>query len=103
MEHDKQLYQDVSDIKDDVKVLKQDVNTILHGNGRHGLWSISDALFGRAGGTDPGVKDRVKDLENESKERKWLRRGLATGVGFLSVEGVLGVTLFSFISGLFGR
>ena len=104
MQHDDQLSKDVSSIKDDVKTLKEDVNTILHGNGREGLWAISDAIFGKKNQpSEPGLMSRVKVVENEARERRWINRGIAIGVGLVGAETLLDVNVLAFLGSLLGR
>ena len=47
----------------DVARIRQDIDKILHGNGRKGLWAISDVVFGAPGrANDDGLLGQVKVL-----------------------------------------
>jgi hypothetical protein len=46
----------------DVAQIRKDVDSVLHGNGRKGLWALSDAVFGPPGRNEAGLIRKVEDL-----------------------------------------
>jgi hypothetical protein len=46
----------------DVAQIRKDVDSVLHGNGRKGLWALSDAVFGPPGRTEDGLVNKVETL-----------------------------------------
>jgi len=46
----------------DVAQIRKDVDSVLHGNGRKGLWALSDAVFGPPGRNHDGLVDKVEVL-----------------------------------------
>lgn len=84
--------QDVQ-LADDVAAIRKDVDSILHGNGRKGLWALSDAVFGPPGDKAPGLQERVKILaearERELNLREGSRRTLvALGTAIVAISGL---------------
>ena len=62
-------------IADDVAQIRKDVDAILHGNGRKGLWALSDAVFGPPGHNHPGLVDQVKGLAEARARDANMREG----------------------------
>jgi hypothetical protein len=87
----------------DIKGIRSDIDKILHGNGRRGLWALSDAVFGPAGRDVDGLQKRMQVLEERSKESRYLQRGIAIGVGVVTLDTVLGLNLASLVGRLFGQ
>ncbi len=56
----------------DIARIRKDVDMILHGNGRKGLWALSDAVFGVPGKDDNGLLGKVK----ANSEARALARGM---------------------------
>lgn len=55
-------------IADDVAQIRKDVDAILHGNGRKGVWALSDAVFGVPGKDDDGMVGQIKVLMQAQAE-----------------------------------
>ena len=91
MNHDDQLASDVAQIR-------KDVDSILHGNGRKGLWAISDAVFGAPGKDDNGLVGDVRDLKESRAKEANVREG---GRRVLVVLGTI-VTILSGLGASFG-
>ena len=51
----------------DVAQIRKDVDSVLHGNGRKGLWALSDAVFGPPGRGDDGLVRKVDALTDARK------------------------------------
>lgn len=66
MPEDPQLVKDVAQIR-------KDVDSILHGNGRKGLWAISDTVFGPPDKSARGLVEQVKTL-SEAREAELNQR-----------------------------
>jgi hypothetical protein len=64
---------DMERIARDVAQIRKDVDSVLHGNGRKGLWALSDAVFGPPDKSGPGLVAQVKELaharEAEANQR----------------------------------
>lgn len=91
-------------IKDELAAIRQELVYITHGNGRRGLWAISDAVFGAKDRPDePGLVSRVKAIEERHKESRFLTRGIAIGVGLLTVDKVVGLDLVAIVTSFFAR
>ena len=54
--------QEIEQIAADLAAIRKDVDAILHGNGRKGLWAISDAVFGPPGKNRDGLVEKVDAL-----------------------------------------
>jgi hypothetical protein len=93
----------VEQIAEDVARIRKDVDSVLHGNGRKGLWAVSDAVFGAPGRHDDGLVKRMQTLEDRNKEARYLQRGIAIGVAVVTVDTVLGLNLASLIGRFFGQ
>ena len=80
----------------DVSLIRQDVDSILHGNGRAGVRKIADAVFGhRDAPQEPGLMIRVQNVERaqqkevaERKEQRTLQRGIAIGLSVVLLDTV---------------
>jgi hypothetical protein len=93
----------VEQIAEDVARIRKDVDAVLHGNHRKGLWAISDAVFGPPGKDDDGLVKRMRALEDRNKETKFLQRGIAIGMGLVVADNVLGLNLSALVGRLFGQ
>jgi len=87
-------------LEQDVAQIRKDVDSILHGNGRRGLWDLSDAIFGHKDKSEPGIQARVKALEasaaqraNERKVTSAYQRGIAIGLALVAGNTFFGVQL----------
>ena len=87
----------------DIKKIRTDVDLILHGNGRRGVWALSDAVFGHRDKNEPGLVNRMKVIEDRHKEQTWLQRGIAIGVGIVALDSLLGIDLAGIARTLFSR
>jgi hypothetical protein len=58
---------DMETIAADVAQIRKDVDSVLHGNGRKGLWALSDAVFGPPGRGDDGLICKVDALADARK------------------------------------
>ena len=90
-------------IAEDIASIRKDVDFILHGNGRRGLWAISDAVFGHRDKNEPGLVTRVKAVEDRHKEQTWLQRGIAIGMGLVIADTVFGLNLSALAGRFFGQ
>jgi hypothetical protein len=89
-------------IAKDVAKIRTDVDLILHGNGRRGIWQISDVLFGPAGQPHRGMQQRLEKVERYQNEGRVLQRGIAIGVALVALDIVFGLDLTRVIGGIFG-
>jgi hypothetical protein len=93
----------VEQIAEDVARIRKDVDSVLHGNGRKGLWAVSDAVFGAPGRHDDGLVKRMQTLEDRSKEARYLQRGIAIGMALVAADTLLGLNLSALVGRLFGQ
>jgi hypothetical protein len=90
-------------IAEDVALIRKDIDKILHGNGRRGLWALSDAVFGPNGRPDDGLQKRMQTLEDRGKEARFLQRGIAVGMALMAADSLLGLNLAALVARFFGQ
>lgn len=81
--------------------IQAQLSTVLHGNGRAGIWAISDFLFGEKGGDrSKGAEARLKALEaaegkrvNDERVRMAYQRGIAIGLALVASNTFFGLQL----------
>ena len=86
----------------DVSRIRKDVDSILHGNGRKGVWALSDAVFGPPSRPDEGLVRRVGNIESHARENKILQRGIAIGIALVALDTVFGLNLAALVQRLIG-
>ena len=99
---DHQIARDVARIRKDVDAVAADIKHLTHGNGRKGLWALSDAVFGPPNRPDDGLVKRISGIEDRHKESKWLTRGIAIGMSLVVADNVLGLNLAGLVQRLLG-
>jgi len=90
-------------IAQDIAAIRKDMDMVLHGNGRRGVWALSDAVFGHKDKLEPGLLTRVKQIEDRHKEQTWLQRGIAIGVALVLVDGLFDLNVSALIARAFGQ
>ena len=93
---------DEHQIARDVARIRKDVDAILHGNGRKGVWALSDAVFGPPNRPDDGLAKRVTVIEQTTRESKLLQRGIAIGMSLVVADSVIGLNLAGLVQRLIG-
>ena len=87
----------------DVAKIRADVDHISHGNGRAGIWALSDTVFGPKGQPARGILERLEKVEAAHREGRFLQRGIAIGVSLVALDSLFGLDLASLAGRLFGQ
>ena len=85
-----------------LEAIGEDVQKLTHGNGRKGLWALSDAVFGPPGCSEEGLVKRLAVIERATRESRLLQRGIAIGVGLVLIEHSFDLNLARLVAAWFG-
>ena len=99
--------EDFKQAVDRLEAIANDINHLTHGNGRAGVHTLIDDVYGPAHRARAGLMARVGVLESQLQalvsqrsEARWLQRGVAVGMALVAADTVLGLNLAGLLRGI---